>query len=231
MGVPFGGAADSVASARAADSAAIADSLRALAARPAVRGFLAFDVEQRTAAAADVSHTYIAEGIRRLASAMGEVAHLDSADAASLRPRLTALERRADELQRETGSRQHARYAHAAFASTAAAMSAIQRAAFPELLNNVNQLRRIADSLQSRKPLLDQMPLIQQFFDLSAGTLRAMVQLAAVHQQNGDPQVLPSTRPPAPPAAAAGSAAPPSTGVVSPAPVRSPPPPLRSPHE
>lgn len=140
----------------------------------AVQSFIKFDRDQRALAGADTTHEYTADGLRRLAVALGAINERDAAHSSTLRPRLTALLNRANELEKNPGSMRHADYTRAAFLDAASVMSMLQQQSFPTLQNDVAQVKQAATSIQPNMPLLQQKGAVQKFFDSSADAVSAM---------------------------------------------------------
>lgn len=140
----------------------------------AVAAFLAYTDERRSRQNADLTHEYTADGIRRLAAALDVVARQDTVGGAALQPRLDSLRQGADALQRNAESMQHAEQTRAAFTSAAGIMAAVQERRFPDLGDEVGQVREAAEAVRAGAPLLEQRAQVQTFFDRAAAVLRAM---------------------------------------------------------
>jgi hypothetical protein len=140
----------------------------------AVAAFLAYTDERRSRQDADLTHEYTADGIRRLAAALDVVARQDTVGGAALQPRLDSLRQGADALQRNAESMQHAEQARAAFTSAAGIMAAVQERRFPDLGDEVGQVREAAEAVRPGAPLLEQRAQVQTFFDRAAAALRTM---------------------------------------------------------
>jgi hypothetical protein len=157
---------------RAADAV---DASAATAAAPgAVGHYLRFASERRAQQEASHSHEYTAGGLRRLAAALGDVLGSDTTGAASATPLLETMRRRADDLQRNPASTEHARYAREGFAAAAGAIGVIQARRFPNLASEAEEVQGAADAVRSGQLLLEQRAQVQQFFDQAATALRAM---------------------------------------------------------
>lgn len=140
----------------------------------AVAAFLAYTDERRARQDADLTHEYTADGIRGLAAALDVVARQDTVGGAALQPRLDSLRQGADALQRNAESMQHAEQTRAAFTSAAGIMAAVQERRFPDLGDEVGQVREAAEAVRAGAPLLEQRAQVQTFFDRAAAVLRAM---------------------------------------------------------
>lgn len=145
----------------------------------AVGTYLSFVEENRARQAAGPAHEYTADGLRRLAAAIGELSERNQAGAEALRAELNVLRAQADSLQRNPQSTEHARYAREAFRTAASLMSALQqrhypKERFPNLAAEVAQVRVVAELVLPGRLLLEQTSDVQRFFDQSAAAIRAM---------------------------------------------------------
>ena len=137
----------------------------------AVNDYLRFAADNRASTDADHTHAYTSEGIRRLAAALGVVAERDGRSDENVQARVKTLRERADALQRNPQSMEHARYARDAFDAGAELMRAMQT---PASSAEVAEVSRAAGALEPGTMLLQQPEAVQRFFDQSAAALRAM---------------------------------------------------------
>jgi hypothetical protein len=137
----------------------------------AVANFLSY-AQQGQARQAGPAHEYTAEGVRRLAAAIGELSQRNAGT--TLNAELDAVRAQADSLQRNPSSTEHARYARESFRAAAALMRTVQQQHYPNAEDQVAQVRRAAEELRVDRPLLDQAANVQRFFDQSAAALRTM---------------------------------------------------------
>lgn len=140
-----------------------------------VDAYLSFVQDTQARAAMSNVHEYTADGIRRLAAALNSVVDRDAAGSAAgggdLRPRLDWLREKADSLQRNPQSNQHAGQARDAFIGATAIMEEL-RARRPNITDQVRQARDAAESLRERGQLLEQRAEVQRFFERAAEVLR-----------------------------------------------------------
>ena len=142
----------------------------------AVNDFLRYAADNRASTDADHTHAYTSEGIRRLAAALGAVAERDGRSDENIGSRVQMLRERADALQRNPQSMQHARYAREAFDAAAELMRAMQT---PASSAEAAEVTQAAGALDPGTMLLQQPQAIQRFFDEAANALRAMHATAA----------------------------------------------------
>lgn len=164
-----------VAAMPAVDSGGIAPA--ASTAHSAVQAFLRFDQDHRALASADTTHEYTADGLRRLAVALGAINEQDAAHRGTLQPRLSALLTRANELEKNPESTRHSEYTRAAFMDAASVMGMLQQQRFPTLHTNVAQVAQVKQAAAAVQPntlLLQQKATVQKFFDSAADAVRAM---------------------------------------------------------
>lgn len=142
------------------------------AASPAAVGeFLQFADRNRAADAMGPDHDYTAEGVTRLATALAAVARQNGSAGADVEREANLLRDRADALQRDPSSTEHARIAREAFVSLAGLMVALQQGQ-PALVTGADEVRRAAEAIQPDRRLLDQRAEVQTFFDRAASALR-----------------------------------------------------------
>jgi hypothetical protein len=123
-------------------------------------------------------HDYTADGIRRLAAAIGAIAIGDTVAGHALESQLAELRQRADALQRDPSANTHALATREAFLIAAGMLEGIQQRRFPELASEATAVRRAAEATQAKRPLLEQKAEVQQFFDEASGILRGMTNAA-----------------------------------------------------
>lgn len=155
------GAADTGGSARAGAEGAVAD-------------YLTYADQRRARQAADRSHDYTADGLRRLAGAIGALWERNGSRENALRAELDALRAQADSLQRNPQSTEHARYTREAFRTAAALLRTLQQRHYPSLSSQVNEVGEAATAMRPTTTLLEQDAQIQRFFDQSADVVRRM---------------------------------------------------------
>lgn len=140
----------------------------------AVSEYLGYVEANRAAPATGVAHEYAADGLRRLAAALGAVVEGDTVSAVAVEPRLAELRERADAVQRNPEATNHALLASEAFVMAAALTTQIQQSAYPALAAEASEVRDAAAAITGDRPLLDQTAEVQRFFDRAAAALRGM---------------------------------------------------------
>ena len=140
----------------------------------AVGSFIAYVDERRARAEAGLDHEYTAEGLRRLADALEEIARQHQLGAAQVEQRVNTLRERADALQRNPESREHARLAREAFVAVVDVMRDLQQQRFPDAANQVEQVRLAATSVTADRELLQQKEEVQRFFDRAGEVVQHM---------------------------------------------------------
>jgi hypothetical protein len=150
-----GGAAAGVATGTAAGGAAVSD-------------FVSFVTARDTAQETEGNHQYTAGGVRRLASALEEVAGGNP----NVQVYADSMRRSVDRLQRGADTDVHADDAKAAFSAAVSAMEQNDRAR--GRTRDVAPMRAIYNGLNSRQPLLPQLPTVQRFFEAARDALQAM---------------------------------------------------------
>lgn len=139
-----------------------------------VSSFVRWADENRARQESDTSHEYTADGIRRLAAAIGSLADRDTAGMQTIRQRVDTVRGLADALERNWESPNHAQYARQAFLEASEVMDQLRTQRFPNAANQVAQARQAAENVQQNQPLLEQRQQVQQFFERAGTALQAM---------------------------------------------------------
>ena len=162
-------AAGAVLDSSAAAGPATTDGMPAPVAR-----FLTFVEENRARSAADSAHDYTSDGLRHLAGALDVLVRRDTVGRQSLDSQVSWLRVRADTLQRDWGSADHARAARQAFLSAASLIQALQEQRYPDAMDEVTGVVDASQGVKADLPLLQQKAEVQQFFDRVADAVRVM---------------------------------------------------------
>jgi len=120
------------------------------------------------------SHDYTAEGIRSLAGALDAIVTADHVGDVNIETKRDTLMARADRIQRDSTSLNHADVVRDAFVSAADLMETIQKKRYPELQEQTARLKTDAEAIDPGTPLLDQKHAVGEFFRQADGTLREM---------------------------------------------------------
>jgi hypothetical protein len=139
-----------------------------------VEDFVLYVRETDARQEADLNHDYTADGIRHLARALDDLADHANVNGADFNTRKERLKEKADALQRDPHSLQHANIIRDAFTSAADVMESIQREAYPNHNNHVNQVRQAANNINPQQQTLNQKQQIEAFFERSSNALQAM---------------------------------------------------------
>ena len=163
------GAADTASGAGAAAGAAAGGGA-------AVSDFIAYVSARDTAQETEGNHQYTAGGVRRLAAALDELAAAgaggSAAAAVDIRAYADSMRRSVDRLQRSDANDRHADDAKAAFSAAVSAMTVIDRAR--GRTRDVAPMRAIYGELDSRRPLVPQLGVVQRFFEAARDGLQSM---------------------------------------------------------
>ena len=143
-----------------------------LALPAAVSEFVRFS--ETPPASASPSHEYTAEGLRRLADALGAVAQGVTVSGVDIQERLSAIRTRADAMQREPTSGQHSLQAREALLLASGVLSQIQEARFATLASAVGEVNSAATAVQADRSLLDQTTAVQRFFERASQAVQEM---------------------------------------------------------
>lgn len=110
------------------------------------------------------NHEYTAEGIRRLTAALE--AHVNTNGDGESRERFERFRQRADRLQQDPQSAEHAATVRDVFTS---ALEVLESTNVPQ--DDTSRLRETATAISPDRPLLDQIDRVRQFFRQSSETL------------------------------------------------------------
>jgi hypothetical protein len=162
----------------APEAGAIADPAPAVAATPAATGavaeFIRYADSTRAAQAMGPGHDFTAEGIRKLAAAIDDVARSDTVANAALAPQLADLRQRADSIQANPNATDHALHTREAFLIAASLIQNMQERRAPDRAADANAVWAAARQVDAKRPLLEQSADVERFFERSAAALRGM---------------------------------------------------------
>jgi hypothetical protein len=139
-----------------------------------VENFVEYVNENSARQEADLDHDYTADGIRRLARALDDLADRANMDGDDFDARKDRLKEQADAIQKNPQSLQHANIIRDAFTSAADMMESIQRQAYPNHGNQVSQVRQAANNINPNQQTMNQKGQIDTFFERSSQALQAM---------------------------------------------------------
>ena len=133
----------------------------------AVTDFVQF-TQAGTAADATVAHDYTADGLRRLADALGAVTASAEVGAVDVSQRVAEIRERADAMQQNPASSEHAVQASEATLLAAALMRELPGA------TGGAEAYSAAQAIRGDRPLLEQTDAVRRFFEQSAAVLRSL---------------------------------------------------------
>lgn len=136
----------------------------------AVNQFVQFAQQRDTTQETEGQHAYTAEGVRRLAAALDQVAGQGGSSAISVYA--DSMRSSIDRLQRSSPKDVHADDAKAAFSAAVSAMATIDKA--QGRTRDVAPMRAIYSQLNASQPLLPQRPVVDRFFQSASTALQAM---------------------------------------------------------
>ncbi len=139
----------------------------------AVTQYLQF-VDARSSRTTGVTHDYTADGLRHLAAAIDEVASADTVGGIALAPRIEEIRERADAMQRDPTSTQHALQTREAFTIVSSMIAQMRPAGTDRAVNNLDELQNAAMAIDPSQALTDQGNRIEDFFAQAADALRDM---------------------------------------------------------
>lgn len=146
----------------------MADSAGAATGAGATADFASYVTARDTTQETEGNHQYTAGGVRRLASALEQIAGATP----SVQVYADSMRRSVDRLQQSAATDVHADDAKAAFNAAVSAMETIDRAR--GRTRDVAAMRAIAGELSSSRPLLAQLATVQRFFEAARDGLETM---------------------------------------------------------
>ncbi len=146
----------------------------------AVDDFINFVQEGNAREDMDIDHEYTAEGIRLLSVALNDVVNQLGVDDVNMQQKKENLNRKADQIQKNPTSTQHADTLKSAFISSAEIMSNIQKEHFPNLNSQVNNISETAQAIDPNTQTLNQKHNVKAFFSSAAQALHEMANRNAV---------------------------------------------------
>jgi hypothetical protein len=129
-----------------------------------VNDYLHYQSEHRARTDADHSHTYTAGALRHLATALSALLQRDAGAGAPQWMQIADLRKRANDLQRDPSSLEHARYAHDAFTTASDVLQWLQQRTAPRAAIAAADVRTAAQALDPSVPLLEQRGALQAYF-------------------------------------------------------------------
>lgn len=145
----------------------------------AVTEYLRFAEVPRDTTAGGLAHEYTADGLQRLAAALGALVEQDTVSAVAVQPRLAEIRQRADAMRQNPQATTHARLASEGLVMAAALMTQIQQGKYPALEGEATELRDAAAAIRSDGQLLEQTAEVQRFFERAAAMLQRMATSSA----------------------------------------------------
>ncbi len=151
----------------------------------AVAQYREFVNSNRGAEAAGRSHDYIADGLRRLAAALNEVAAGNPTGDLDVQQRIEAIRERADAIQQNPTSLDHALQTREAFNVAAGVVARLRGTADSAgtagtatgesaSAANADALLNAANAIEPSRPLLEQVDRVERFFTQAAEALQGL---------------------------------------------------------
>ncbi len=124
-------------------------------------------------------HEYTADGIRRLADAIGDATERDSVRGEPLDEQLDRMRAYADSVQSDQDAPNRARYTRSAFLLGTELLEDIDRVEHAEVDVRISQTRQAAGMLDANVPLIDQIDRVERFFANAGDTVTRMARAGA----------------------------------------------------
>lgn len=122
-----------------------------------------------------VEHEYSHQALTRLSEALNSVAENNNISLED-KQKIEELRQKADRLMRNTDSEQHANILSDAFSSAAQIMENMQKQQFPDLQDEVNEVKNAANEVKPNVLVTNQKSAVKNFFQKSADAVEAMAE-------------------------------------------------------
>lgn len=154
--------------------------------------YSSYIADNADAAEMGMDHEYTANGIRLLSDALSDIVNRVDADV-NIQQKNDELRNKADEIQRDPQSTQHANKIRDAFMTSADLMSDLQNNHFQNLDDEVSNVQETAEAVDPNVETLNQKANVQAFFasadqalqQMSARLNQGQTQQGAQTQQDG----------------------------------------------
>ncbi|HET6245194.1 MAG: hypothetical protein H0V01_12005 [Bacteroidetes bacterium] len=130
----------------------------------------------------DQSHEYSSQSILKLASALDALVNETNSETAEIKEKKEQLKQTAQNIQKDPQSLAHADSLRSAFELASDIIVAVQEEHFPEVSNEVQNLKSTARAVDPNTPALKQGTQIIDFFEEAAFALDAMTQKMSVSE-------------------------------------------------
>lgn len=119
-------------------------------------------------------HEYTSTGIQQLSSALSYIVETKFADDVELGKRKDLMEKKANKIQKDPQSLQHANMIQDAFVAASNVMDRLQQKGYPDLKDKVSEAKQAAKEINVSKPTLEQKDNVKNFFEESSEVVEAM---------------------------------------------------------
>lgn len=140
----------------------------------AVEEFVTFVQDNNARQEMDLNHDYTAEGIRLLSAALNDVVDKLGTEDVNINQKKDYLNQKAQRIQQDPASTQHADTIRSAFITSAELMADIQSEHFPNLDDQVSNVKETAENIDPNTQTLNQKENVKAFFSSSAQALHDM---------------------------------------------------------
>lgn len=139
-----------------------------------IEEFVIFVNENKDSEETGLDHAFTAEGIRLLSSALVNITNKVNPQNGELQQKNQELQKKADQIQRDQSSTQHVDTIKSAFNAAVGIMDDLQKNHFPDLKEQVAQVKNKSEDIDPNTLTLEQKEKIKAFFSSSSEALQAM---------------------------------------------------------
>ncbi len=144
------------------------------------------DANQADQAEMGLDHEYTSEGINKLSAALYALAD-NSAGDTNIQQSRDRFQQKADQLQRDPQSLQHANMIRETFVEASNLMATIKERSYPDSDANVDDVKKAAEGIDINTPTLEQKDKVKDFFSEAGDSIEEMAKEANMNidQNNG----------------------------------------------
>lgn len=143
-------------------------------AAPAVEEFIRFANENADVEDMALDHEYTSNGIEKLTEALNSLALAEAGNNVNIEAKRQTLMQAANSIEEDPMAGTHANSIRDAFIAAADLMQAVQEQKYPDLANQVSEVKTAAENVDPETLTLNQKDAVKNFFDKAANALEEM---------------------------------------------------------
>lgn len=139
-----------------------------------INKFSGFIQENKTKSMEGVDHAYTHDGLHYLSCSLESLIDQNNVQNAELAKKQNKLNQTAKDIRKDLNSENHSNMIKDAFKESVDIMETIQKESYPELKDNVAEVRKAANDLEAKPSALEQKEEIGQFFEKASKVVTEM---------------------------------------------------------